>query len=84
MIFDQRGGELFVVRVMTGNVANTSSLASIEYAVKYLKSKVIVVMGHESCGAVTAAIDGSDYGKNLNHLLGHVKPAVLRLVKGKK
>ena len=68
-------GELFVVRV-AGNIANTSSMASIEYAVAHLGSKVIVVLGHESCGAVTAAVNGGDNGYNLNHLLSHVAPAI--------
>lgn len=73
--FDAGLGELFVVRV-AGNVANTSSIASIEYAVAHLGSKVIVVMGHQSCGAVTAAIGGGDNGHNLNHLLSHITPAI--------
>lgn len=73
--FDAGLGELFVVRV-AGNVANASSLASMEYAVAHLGSNVIVVLGHQSCGAVTAAIEGGDNGKNLNHLLSHVTPAI--------
>ncbi|MFT6746765.1 MAG: carbonic anhydrase [Glaciecola sp.] len=73
--FDAGLGELFTVRV-AGNVANTSSTASIEYAVAHLGSKVIVVMGHQSCGAVTAAIAGGDNGYNLNHLLSHIAPAI--------
>lgn len=72
--FDSGLGELFVLRV-AGNVANTSTIASIEYAVAHLKTPVIVVMGHESCGAVTAALDGGDNGHNLNHLLSHITPA---------
>lgn len=75
LAFDTGLGELFVIRV-AGNVANTSSLASIEYAVANLAVKLIVVMGHESCGAVTAAVGGGDNGKNLNHLLDYIKPAV--------
>ncbi|MFK7953157.1 MAG: carbonic anhydrase [Ekhidna sp.] len=75
LAFDTGLGELFVVRV-AGNVANTSSMASIEYAVAHLGTKVIVVLGHESCGAVTAAIGGGDNGYNLNHLLAHVAPAI--------
>lgn len=75
LVFDTGLGELFVVRV-AGNVANTSSIASIEYAVAHLGCKLIVVLGHESCGAVTAAIDGGDNGYNLNHLLAHIGPAV--------
>ncbi|MCG8577001.1 MAG: carbonic anhydrase [Flavobacteriales bacterium] len=75
LAFDSGLGELFVVRV-AGNVANTSSMASIEYAVAHLGSKVIVVLGHQSCGAVTAAVDGGDNGYNLNHLLSHITPAI--------
>jgi len=75
MAFDTGLGELFVLRV-AGNVANTSTIASIEYAVAHLKTSVIVVLGHESCGAVTAAVNGGDNGHNLNHLLAHVAPAL--------
>lgn len=74
LAFDTGLGELFVLRV-AGNVANTSTIASIEYAVAHLKTKVIVVLGHQSCGAVTAAIAGGDNGHNLNHLLAHIEPA---------
>ena len=75
LAFDTGLGELFVLRV-AGNVANTSTIASIEYAVAHLKTRVIVVMGHESCGAVGAAIDGGNNGHNLNHLLAHITPAL--------
>ena len=75
LIFDTGFGELFVVRV-AGNVANTSTLASIEYAVHNLGVKLIIVLGHEGCGAVKAAMDGGDLGENLNHLLAHIKPAI--------
>ena len=75
LAFDTGLGELFVVRV-AGNVANSSSIASIEYAVAHCGSKLIVVMGHQSCGAVTAAVKGGDNGYNINHLLAHVTPAI--------
>ena len=75
ILFDAGPGELFVVRV-AGNVANPSSIASIEYAVANLGTKLIVVMAHESCGAVAAAIEGADAGKNLNRLLGFIEPVV--------
>ncbi len=75
LAFDTGLGELFVVRV-AGNVANNSSIASMEYAVAHLGTQVIVVMGHESCGAVTAAMSGGDNGHNLNHLLYHITPAI--------
>jgi len=74
--FDTGLGELFVIRV-AGNVANSSSIASIEYAVAHIGVKLIVVLGHQSCGAVTAAVAGGDNGYNLNHLLAHISPAIV-------
>ena len=78
--FDQGLGDIFVVRV-AGNIANPSSIASIEYAVAHLGTNLIVVLGHEACGAVGAAIDvaknpGTDLGPNLNHLVSFITPAV--------
>ncbi len=73
--FDTGLGELFVIRV-AGNVANTSTIASIEYAVAHLGVNLIVVLGHQSCGAVTAALAGGDNGYNLNHLVAHIVPAI--------
>ncbi len=75
LAFDAGLGELFVVRV-AGNIANNSSIASIEYAVAHCGSNAIVVLGHQSCGAVTAAIAGGDNGHNINHLLSHITPAI--------
>lgn len=75
LAFDTGLGELFVVRV-AGNVANSSSLGSIEYAVAHCKSQLIVVMGHQSCGAVTAALSGGNNGYSINHLLAHITPAI--------
>lgn len=75
LAFDTGLGEIFVIRV-AGNVANTSTIASIEYAVAHIGSPVIIVLGHQSCGAVTAAINGGDNGYNLNHLLSHITPAL--------
>ncbi len=75
LAFDTGLGEIFVIRV-AGNVANSSTIASIEYAVANLNTSVIVVLGHQSCGAVTAAIQGGNNGYNLNHLLAHIQPAI--------
>jgi len=75
LVFDTGIGELFVVRV-AGNVANTSTIASIEYAVAHLGTQVIVVLSHQNCGAVTAAVKGGNNGYNLNHLLSHITPAI--------
>jgi len=75
LAFDTGLGELFVIRI-AGNIATKSSIASIEFAVAYLGSLVIVVMGHQNCGAVTAAVAGGDNGPNLNHLLSYISPAI--------
>ena len=75
LVFDTGIGELFVLRV-AGNVANTSTIASIEYAVAHLGTSIIIVLGHESCGAVTAAVKGGNNGYNINHLLAHITPAI--------
>ena len=75
LAFDMGLGEIFVIRV-AGNISNTESIASIEYAVAHLNVNLIVVLGHESCGAVKAAIDGGDAGHNLNMLLAHITPAI--------
>lgn len=75
LIFDTGIGKLFVIRV-AGNVANPSSIASIEYAIAHLNVKLVVVLGHQSCGAVTAALAGSKNGKNLDHLLNFIQPAI--------
>lgn len=75
LIFNTGIGELFVIRV-AGNIANTSSIASIEYAVAHLNIKLIVVLGHQNCGTVTAALAGNNSGKNLDHLLNFIQPAI--------
>lgn len=75
LAFDTGLGEVFILRV-AGNVANTSTIASIEYAVAHLGTKLIVVMGHQSCGAVGAAVQGGDAGPNLNKLISYIQPAV--------
>lgn len=80
LAFDTGVGEIFVLRV-AGNVANPSTIASIEYAVAHLGTKLIVVMGHQSCGAVGAAVQGGDNGPNLNKLVSYITPAVEALGK---
>merc|ERR1712050_779430 len=54
IVFDQGLGDMFVIRV-AGNCLDTSTTASLQYAVNHLKVKVLIVMGHEGCGAVKAA-----------------------------
>ena len=73
-IFDQGIGDIFVARV-AGNIENTDILGSIEFATKVSGAKLIVVLGHESCGAIRAAIDNVQLG-NITALLENIKPAV--------
>jgi carbonic anhydrase len=73
-IFDQGIGDIFVARV-AANIENTDILGSIEFATKVTGAKLIVVLGHESCGAIRAAIDNVQLG-NITALLENVKPAV--------
>ena len=75
VIFDQGLGDLFVVRV-AGNVADDIGIASMEYAVEHLGSRLIVVLGHERCGAVTAAVAGGELPGHLPALMTALKPAV--------
>ncbi len=73
-IFDQAIGDVFVARV-AGNFENTDILGSLEYSCKVAGSKLVLVLGHESCGAVKAACDGVELG-NITALLGNILPAV--------
>lgn len=74
IIFDQGLGDLFVVRV-AGNVATDTEIGSLEYGAEHLHIPVLVVLGHESCGAVTAAIQGGAEG-HIATLVSLIKPAV--------
>jgi carbonic anhydrase len=73
-IFDQTIGDIFVARV-AGNFENTDIIGSMEYACKVAGSKLIFVLGHESCGAIKAACDGVELG-NITALIENIKPAV--------
>jgi carbonic anhydrase len=73
-IFDAGLGELFNARI-AGNIADEDQVGSIEFACKVAGAKLIVVMGHTSCGAIKGACDGVELG-NLTGLLNKMKPAV--------
>jgi carbonic anhydrase len=73
-VFDKGIGDIFVARV-AGNVINEDILGSMEFGCKVSGAKLIIVMGHSSCGAVKAAIDGVRLG-NITALLAKIKPAV--------
>ncbi len=80
LVFDQGLGDLFVVRV-AGNIVDDVVLGSIEYASAHLGVNLIVVMGHESCGAVAAAVESFDVDGPATHshidaLIEAVRPAV--------
>lgn len=82
LVFDQGIGDVFSARV-AGNIVNEDVLGSMEYACKVAGSKVIVVLGHTSCGAVTSACKGVELG-NITPLLSKIKPAVNQVKKGEE
>jgi|WetSurMetagenome_2_1015567.scaffolds.fasta_scaffold84486_2 carbonic anhydrase len=82
VIFNAGLGELFIVRT-AGEVADKAVLASVEYGAEHLKAPLLVVMGHEMCGAVKAAVEtrpgGASMGPNLDALVGAIRPAFDRM-----
>ena len=82
LIFDQGIGDIFSVRV-AGNIINEDVLGSMEYSCKIAGSKIIVVMGHSKCGAITAACQNVELG-NITFLLNKIKPAVDSIRKDKE
>ena len=74
IIFDQGIGNIFVARV-AGNIEDQNILGSMEFATKVKGTKLIIVMGHNKCGAVKGAIDNAELG-NLTQLVDQIKPAI--------
>ena len=74
-VFDQSIGHLFVVRV-AGNVTSPEITASLEYGVAVLGVKLLMVLGHGSCGAVKAAIEGKAVPGHISALYAPIRPAV--------
>lgn len=74
-LFSAGLGEVFTVRV-AGNVADPVTVGSVEYAAEHLHTPLLVVLGHERCGAVTAAMGSESLGPNLDTLLGFIRPAI--------
>ena len=85
IVFDEGLGDLFVVRV-AGNVMNDENLGSVEYAVDHLAVRLIVVLGHQRCGAVKAAKDTiaakTEAPAHIQSLVNAIRPAVEATVKG--
>ncbi len=75
-VFDKGIGDIFVARV-AGNFINDDILGSMEFATKVAGAKLILVLGHENCGAIHAAIDGAELG-NITKMLENIKPAIER------
>ena len=78
LAFDQGPGDLFVVR-LAGNFVNDDGLASLEYAINFLETPLIMVLGHTNCGAVDAAIkvvrDGLELPGHLPEMIEAIRPA---------
>ena len=79
LVFDQRIGDVFCARV-AGNIVNTDIIGSLEYATKFAGARAIVVLGHNSCGAIKSAVDGVKAG-NITALLKNFQPALATLSK---
>lgn len=74
LLFDQALGDIFSVR-LAGNIASDKAMGSLEFGSKYLGSKLIVVMGHTSCGAVKAACDDFKDG-HIGEIINLIKPSI--------
>lgn len=77
IIFDRGLGDLFVVRD-AGNIATPEEIGSLEYGTYVLGSKVLMVLGHEECGAVQAAIDGNPLPGQMGSIIAAIQPAIDR------
>ncbi|MBI1206581.1 MAG: carbonic anhydrase [Azospirillum sp.] len=75
MVFDVSLGEMFVARI-AGNIATSEIIASLEYGAAVLGTKVILVMGHESCGAVKAALTPREAPGQISSLFSFIRPAI--------
>lgn len=73
--FDQKLGDIFVIR-NAGNVVDEVVLGSIEYGCEHLGSPLVVVVGHTSCGAVTAAVQGGEVPPNIGEIMKKIVPSI--------
>ena len=81
LLFDQGIGDIFVIRTAGNNVNSEMVMGSVDYAVEHLGVKVLLVLGHGSCGGVTGAVSegGHEHG-NIGHLLGTIRNDVIDYV----
>ncbi|WP_201594020.1 carbonic anhydrase [Psychrobacter fulvigenes] len=83
IVFDQGLGDLFVIRV-AGNVVAPSQIGSVEFAAEKFGTKLVVVLGHSHCGAVTACVEAlinpeQNYSPNLQSIVDRIRPSVYNL-----
>ncbi|MEJ2141052.1 MAG: carbonic anhydrase [Gammaproteobacteria bacterium] len=84
IVFDQGLGDLFVIRV-AGNIVAPSQIGSVEFAVSRFGTRLVVVLGHSQCGAITATLDelirgNASTSKNIRSIVDRVKPSIESLV----
>lgn len=87
LIFDQGLGDLFVIRV-AGNIVAPSQIGSVEFAAARFHTRLVVVMGHSNCGAITATLEElgrptENQSRNLRAIVDRIRPAVAPLIKTK-
>lgn len=86
LVFDQGLGDLFVIRV-AGNIVAPSQIGSIEFAAERFGTRLVVVLGHSSCGAVQATLEelerpSENRSPNLSSIVGRIRPSVEGLLEG--
>ena len=75
LIFDAGPGELFVIRT-AGNIVGLFEMGSLEFAVGQLKTLLVVVLGHDKCGAVRAAVDGGDFSPAIEAIMKEIRSGI--------
>jgi carbonic anhydrase len=88
LVFDQGFGDLFVIRV-AGNIVAPSQVGSVEFAAAKFSTKLVVVMGHSGCGAITAAVEelldgATNESRNLRSIVDRVRPSVETVIGGRR
>lgn len=77
LIFDQALGDIFIIRV-AGNVVSPIEMGSIEYGVEHLHVPLLVILGHEKCGAVKATVDGGEAPGSIGAIIEMIKPSAAK------
>ena len=85
IVFDQRVGDLFVIRV-AGNIVAPSQVGSVEFAAARYGTRLVVVLGHSECGAIAATLEellqpGSSQSRNLRSIVDRVRPSIKEMMK---